>query len=375
MAVRTGQHTLGVNVPRAGQFILVCQVQPGVVQALRGVDLPGRNGAPLVRLAFVQGQRRAVVHVNQPVTLSAVLVGRLLHHHVVGLELAVGGEGVGIPLPPAVDLLHEAGSQQGCRVCPPEFACFERVDACVVVRRGDVAQEAVHFNDARFLPVPGHEFADLRVDDVVFERVGIIAQFGQLLAVAPVFRRATAHVPCAQNLYPCGRCQIDVAGIVGRQIAIGQRVPAPEVAGAAVPGAAPRNFPTSRQRTQPYVSVKTVPGDEFRIVASAAGLHGRNRPAGIQHIFTVVIQQRKCGMKRRTRLLPLLSFGSLVDCGQQEQRQHQQQAANCQDQGPARLVANKCVRDHFLPYSFVCVCYFESFAWASRPPQRIGSPK
>ena len=240
---------------------------------------------------------------HQAVALAAVGVGGILHGHKFRLELTLRVECGRVPaislIPAVACAFHQTGAHQGSGVGPTERAILQGGDTGVVVGIGQVTQEAVHLHPARRSPVPGCGLTRGGVQHRGLRVAGIRGQVVERAPVAGVHRRPAAHVAVAETFHPLGRAQVEQGIAGGGEIAVAQRVPAAEGAGAGVPGAAVCDRAGLAEFVQAHGGVIAVGLDEGGVVAGAARLERGDGLARCQHIDFIGVQQGKLRVQWR----------------------------------------------------------------------------
>ena len=175
---------------------------------------------------------------HHAVALGAVGVGGVLQGDVFAGQLAVGIKSRRVPAPGFAAAFHQAGTQQRGRVGPAKQAGPDGFDAGLVIGRVQVAQEAVHLQHARLAPIPGCRLAGDGVEHGRLRVGGIWRQAAERLAAARSDRRAAAHDALAVGHQPGRGTQVKERVTFCRKVAVGERIPFAEQAGAGIPGPA-----------------------------------------------------------------------------------------------------------------------------------------
>ena len=232
VAVHTVKATIEVDIPGAGQVLLVHDVHGGLGDLLAREHLASRR---CVRAEIGHKHGMGGVGLHGSVTEPTVLVLRLLNGDEVWLEFSVFVERAGIPLPPLFGLLYDAGAQKCCRVRPGKISRFQRFNSSVVVRVGGVAQEAVHLHHPRCLPVPGLTCPCLGIQHGRFWVCGVGQQVCQGQALAAGRRGPTSHVPTPKGHHPLRGAQVEPLVAWLGEIAVEKWIPATKGAIGGIP--------------------------------------------------------------------------------------------------------------------------------------------
>ena len=292
VTVGTLKLAFGVYIPGTAELVLPCDVQAGIGDALGTVHLAGSCRFGIARLIdkVAKDQRLLEVRVNRAVTLAAVFVGRILDLKPGLLKTPVGVKRLIIPLPPLGSFGHQARAAQGSGCGITKVARRGSRNTLGVVRIGEMAEEAVHLQRTRSIPVPRFGLPSVWVEDVGLVILGVRRKRCQRCAAARSLPHGPTGVARSVELKPACRAQVQAVAAWLRQVAIGDRIPVGQGAISISGGDRPH-------RSQAEIGMEAVRGNIVRVVALAAGLHRRHSLAGFQHVGPVGVEQRDLGVK------------------------------------------------------------------------------
>ena len=115
----------------------------------------------------------------------------------------------------------------------------------------------------------------------------------ETFAVSAVNRRTATNVTLTERHNP--RCGSKIQSFVAfrREVAIEKRSPFSENAGAQIPRACILRVARRVEVIQTRVCMEAVPLDEICVVTGAACIHRRHRISRLEHILTLIIQERE----------------------------------------------------------------------------------